>query len=849
MTTAVTGDSAGSQSMAVTGAEAQIAALNEILGREASYAFFSNTRPDSNGFSGINAGSDGWQYVGAQRQGMIALAYAAARGDEEGVATQWRGMTAAFGQQLNSGEFSHVELIDGLDVSAPFYTTSFLVEAANALLVLQSSSLAPLYQDRIDALLPAIEKAAEFVATPGAIKTMMSYDGHAANRLATDAGALILTGVLVSNTALIETGRSLLNHLSSLQYANGVLPENGGHDVSYQGVSISILTTVSFYDPDNTTLTTMLQRAVDWELSRVQADGTFDREGDTRTNGQETWLDEVKGIDYRMVVGGLALYGAAYDNGTASTDATNIYVQATGDKSVLNVLPTGELLIGGTALQGQVLTASAATLADANGLGMISYQWQRDDGAGNFAGISGATGTAYTLSQADVGHSLRLLASYTDSLGAKERVYSAATEVVANLNDLPTGAPGLSGISRQGYTLTASQGRLADADGLGAISYQWQRDDGAGNFASIAGATGTAYTLSQADVGHRLQVVASYTDGLGTRESVGSVVTSVISNANDLPTGELLVGGTALQGRVLTASAATLADIDGLGMISYQWQRDDGAGNFAGISGATGTAYTLSQADVGHSLRLLASYTDGLGAKERVYSAATEVVANLNDLPTGAPGLSGISRQGYTLTASQGRLADADGLGAISYQWQRDDGAGNFASIAGATGTAYTLSQADVGHRLQVVASYTDGLGTRESVGSVVTSVISNANDLPTGELLVGGTALQGRVLTASAATLADIDGLGMISYQWQRDDGAGNFTGISGATGTAYTLSQADVGHSLRLLASYTDGLGAKERVYSAATESVAATHGTAQPGDEPIAASYAAPSNDYVL
>jgi hypothetical protein len=45
----------------------------------------------------------------------------------------------------------------------------------------------------------------------------------------------------------------------------------------------------------------------------------------------------------------------------------------------------------------QVLTASN-TLADADGLGSITYQWQRGG-----VDINGATANTYTLVQADVG--------------------------------------------------------------------------------------------------------------------------------------------------------------------------------------------------------------------------------------------------------------------------------------------------------------------------------------------------------------------------------------------------------------------------------------------------------------
>ena len=104
-----------------------------------------------------------------------------------------------------------------------------------------------------------------------------------------------------------------------------------------------------------------------------------------------------------------------------------------------------------------------------------------------------------------------------------------------------------------------------------------------------------------------------------------------------------------------------------------------------------------------------ANYTDGHGTAEAVTSAVTAAVANINDAPTGSVTIGGTPTQNQTLTASN-TLADADGLGTIGYQWQRDG-----TDVAGATGTTYALGIADVGHTIDVVASYTDGHGTRRA--------------------------------------------------------------------------------------------------------------------------------------
>ena len=93
---------------------------------------------------------------------------------------------------------------------------------------------------------------------------------------------------------------------------------------------------------------------------------------------------------------------------------------------------------------------------------------------------------------------------------------SAPTAPVGNVNDAPTGGVSITGTASENQTLTAVS-TLADADGLGTISYQWLR-----NGAAIEGATGSTYILGDADVGTAIAVRASYTDGGGTAESATS---------------------------------------------------------------------------------------------------------------------------------------------------------------------------------------------------------------------------------------------------------------------------------------------------------------------------------------
>ncbi len=117
------------------------------------------------------------------------------------------------------------------------------------------------------------------------------------------------------------------------------------------------------------------------------------------------------------------------------------------------------------------------------------------------------------------------------------------------------------------------------------------------------------------------------------------------------------------------------------------------------------------------------SYTDGQESSESLLSAQTAAVANVNDAPVGAPFITGTVAEDQVLTADTTGISDDDGLGVLSYQWLRDG-----ADIGGATSSTYTVTSADVGTRISVVVSYTDGQGGDESVTSAQTAVVADLN-------------------------------------------------------------------------------------------------------------------------
>ena len=120
--------------------------------------------------------------------------------------------------------------------------------------------------------------------------------------------------------------------------------------------------------------------------------------------------------------------------------------------------------------------------------------------------------------------------------------------------------------------------------------------------------------------------------------------------------------------------------------------------------------------------------TDGKDPSDAIYTMTINVTP-VNDKATGRPTISGTRQQGQVLTASSGDMADVDGLPAsFDYQWLRldPDGTSNPVAITGATARTHTLTPADVGKRLRVRLSFTDGDGHSEELTSGATGVVQS---------------------------------------------------------------------------------------------------------------------------
>jgi hypothetical protein len=130
--------------------------------------------------------------------------------------------------------------------------------------------------------------------------------------------------------------------------------------------------------------------------------------------------------------------------------------------------------ISGTAAEGQTLTASNGTWS--NNPTAFQYQWQRcrADGAGCVA-VPGAIERTYLLTQADVGHRMRVRVLAVNADGATPARSGPTAAVTATNAPQNTARPSVSGEARVGRQLTADPGTWTGSPT--SFAYQWQRCD------------------------------------------------------------------------------------------------------------------------------------------------------------------------------------------------------------------------------------------------------------------------------------------------------------------------------------------------------------------------------------
>lgn len=211
---------------------------------------------------------------------------------------------------------------------------------------------------------------------------------------------------------------------------------------------------------------------------------------------------------------------------TTTTTTSSPSTPAPATAPVSNQAPS----VSGTAVVGATVSASSGTWSGSPT--SYGYQWSRCDISGaNCAALNGATTPSYGVAAADVGATVRVTVTASNSAGSGIAT-SAATAVVSS-GTAPTAvsAPAISGSPTVGSTLGANPGGWSGAT---TYAYQWTRcDSSGGSCGAITGANAAGYVPVGADVSRTLRVNVLATNSAGTSTAT-SAATSAVQAASAL---------------------------------------------------------------------------------------------------------------------------------------------------------------------------------------------------------------------------------------------------------------------------------------------------------------------------
>ena len=243
----------------------------------------------------------------------------------------------------------------------------------------------------------------------------------------------------------------------------------------------------------------------------------------------------------------------------------------------------------------------------------------------------------------------------------------------------PATPPAVQGTPTVGQTVTADPGDWGPSDPT--LKVQWLA---AG--VPIDGATSTtlAVTPELVDKPLRVKVVATrkgYQSGSATSKRSRAVRPGSMT-VDQQP----VVGGTPRVGETLTAGTAAWEPA--ASDVAVQWFADGTA-----IDGATGSTLALDPDLVGAAITVQQTATTPGYRPSTATSVPTAAVKPGRMTVTSPYEVQGATRVGRTLSIQDGAVSPSDAQ--ASYTWTRDG-----AVIDGAVGQSYTLTTADVGHRI-----------------------------------------------------------------------------------------------------------------------------------------------------
>ena len=177
--------------------------------------------------------------------------------------------------------------------------------------------------------------------------------------------------------------------------------------------------------------------------------------------------------------------------------------------------------------------------------------------------------------------------------------------------------PSILGRAVDGAVLTAAEGTWGGTPPF-TYGYQWLRCSYGGSCTTISGATGATYTLTSDEVGTRVFVAVTATNGAGSATAYSDETETVAPVAPANITAPSIDGAPYL-GADLGAEDGEWSGTQPM-TYAYRWQRCDAADSCEDIEGATESVHTVTADDLKSRLRLVVTASNGAGSATAVSS-------------------------------------------------------------------------------------------------------------------------------------------------------------------------------------------------------------------------------------
>ena len=437
-----------------------------------------------------------------------------------------------------------------------------------------------------------------------------------------------------------------------------------------------------------------------------------------------------------------------------------------------------------------ISVASVEVEQNGSGETEMSWQWLRDG-----MPISGATDKSYTLTEADTGAQLVVLAYATNDAGNRGGKASSKTEKVIGLVDKVTVRVVDGSINADGSSEMTFIAEAVDKNSVPVPDEKigWQinhpelitlksadektGDDGKGTYTLTAKHTGGNLRLT-ADIGSKSGVDNAVLKGI-------PVITSVTLDK----TAGLKVGD-----RVSVANIAVEQNGGGDTTYTYKWGRDsdDYSG---GISGADASSYILQEADTGAQIFVYITATNKAGNSGSGESGNTEKIIGKVATITVTPDNNAVNADGNNSVTFTARALDKNNVEVPgeAVRWSLD----NAERVEPVSETNLTTERGLATKQVKVLRTGGDVQATawidgKQGSGTVKLKGMPEITQLTlkkTSGLKVGD-------VVEIQDLQVDLHGGGEVNttYHWGRDSGTVS-GGIGGATNPTYKLTEEDAG------------------------------------------------------